>query len=93
MKLPTVKVDNMKALLDQAIDGFSQIVVHEANSIDRHLLALRARVSVARKARGIGELLRDQIDLLPATQLQLMDDHRARVTLWRQLRSRIASSV
>ncbi len=72
-------------LLDRAFDGFSRIAVHEAESLDGHWLALRERWAVARKARGVGELLRDQIDLLPETRNRVMHDHRVRLNLWRGL--------
>jgi len=83
----------MKTLLDHAVEGLGEIAVYESQSLDRHLDALRVRVSVASKARGLGELIRDQIDLIPATQALLMDDYRERRVLWRQLRERIATAV
>ena len=75
----------MEHLLERAIDGAGQIAMHEAGALDNHLLALRERWAVARKARGAGELLRDQFDLLPATRLRLAEDHELRLKLWRGL--------
>lgn len=89
MKLPTplprIRKAQMEQLLERAIDGVGQIAMHEAGALDNHLLALRERWSVARKARGGIELLRDQIDLLPATRLRLAEDHQLRKKLWRGL--------
>ena len=62
-KLPVGRV-HVEYLLERAIDSVGQIAMHEAGALDNHLLALRERWAVARKARGVGELLRDQIDLL-----------------------------
>lgn len=75
----------MERLLERAIDGVGQIAMHEAGAIDNHLFALRERLAVARRARGVGELLRDQIDLLPASRNRLVADHRRRLKLWREL--------
>ena len=78
----------MEQLLESAIDGVGQIVMHEAGALDNHLLGLRERLAVARRARGVGELLRDQFDLLPATRLRLAEDHELRLKLWRGLTRR-----
>jgi len=75
----------MENLFERAIDSVSQIAMYEAGALDSHLLALRERWAVARKARGVGELLRDQFDLIPATRLRLSEEHAARLKLWRQL--------
>ena len=83
-KLPLGRVQ-VEHLLERAIDSVGQIAMHEAGALDNHLLALRERWAVARKARGVGELLRDQIDLLPATRLRLAEDHELRLKLWRSL--------
>ena len=83
-KLPLGRV-HVEYLLERAIDSVGQIAMHEAGALDNHLLALRERWAVARRARGVGELLRDQIDLLPATRLRLAEDHELRLKLWRGL--------
>jgi hypothetical protein len=72
-------------LVDRAVEGFSRIAIHEAESLDGHWLALRERWAIARKARGVGELLRDQLDLLPETRNRVLHDHRVRLDLWRGL--------
>ena len=84
-KLPKIRKAQMDQLLERAIDGIGQIAMHEAGALDNHLLAMRERWMVARKARGVGELLRDQLDLLPATRLRLVEDHEMRRKLWRGL--------
>lgn len=75
----------MEQLFERALDGASQIAMYEAGVLDGHLLGLRERWSVARRARGVGELLRDQYDLLPATRMRLHEEHAGRLKLWREL--------
>lgn len=81
----------MENLIGRTIDSVGQIAMYEAGALDGHLLALRERWAVARKARGAGELLRDQLDLLPATRLRLLEEHQGRVRLWRELANRFAA--
>ncbi|HZR38185.1 MAG TPA: hypothetical protein VFA75_22640 [Nevskia sp.] len=92
MKLSTtlqrIRRAQMDNLLERAIDTVGQIAMYEAGTLDNHLLALRERWSVARRARGVGELLRDQLDLIPATRLRLSEEHAGRLKLWRELASR-----
>ncbi|GAC1624422.1 MAG: hypothetical protein NVS9B10_10410 [Nevskia sp.] len=71
--------------IDRALDGIGQLAMHEAEALDRHVLAVRERVLVARKARGVAELVRNQFDLLPATATRFVQDHRVRRRLWRDL--------
>lgn len=87
-KLSLIGRARVEHLLEEAIDGVGQIAMHEADALDSHLLALRERWTVARKARGVGELLRDQFDLFPATRLRLAEDHELRRKLWRGLARR-----
>jgi hypothetical protein len=82
----------MDKLLERAIDSVGQVAMYEAGALDNHLLALRERWAVARKARGVGELLRDQFDLIPATRLRLSEEHAARLKLWRELASRFGEA-
>ena len=89
MKLSTtfrkIRRAQMENLFERAIDSVGQIAMYEAGALDNHLLALRERRAVARKARGAGELLRDQFDLIHATRLRLSEEHAARRKLWRSL--------
>lgn len=84
----TVLLGNTAAAvrIDRALDGLSQLAIHEAEALDRHVLAVRERMRVARKARGVVELVRDQFDLLPATAARFAQDHQARRHLWRTVR-------
>ncbi len=85
-KWPALRKPQMDQLLERTLDGVGQIAMHEAGALDQHLDALRERWAVARKARGPVELLRDQIDLLPASRARFAADHQARLKLWKELR-------
>src|SRR5579872_5570601 len=86
-EIPAKKGKRMEALFNRSIDRFGRIAMHEAGVIDGHVDALRMRWAVARKARSLGELLRDQYDLLPDTRARIARDHRERLRLWRRLRT------
>jgi hypothetical protein len=90
--LNRLKRAQMENLIGRAIDSVGQIAMYEAGALDNHLLALRERWAVARKARGVGELLRDQLDLIPATRLRLSEEHQARLKLWRELAGRFGAA-
>lgn len=75
MTLKHIKATHM---LNTAMDGFSVLVEHESNAFDDLVASLRERVSVARNARNMGELLRNQLDLLPDTHARLLRDHAVR---------------
>ncbi|MDP3858646.1 MAG: hypothetical protein Q8Q73_12880 [Stagnimonas sp.] len=77
---------NPKHALTLAREGLSLLAEHETNALGDHLLALNRRVRVARKARSLGELLRDQLDLLPDTGARLHRDQRLRLQLLTGLR-------
>ena len=70
-----------KHALTLAREGLSLLAEHETNALGDHLQALNRRVRVARKARSLGELLRDQLDLLPDTGARLRRDQRLRLQL------------
>jgi hypothetical protein len=74
-----------EAVVDRLVGDLSLIVVHELGALRGHLAAAHERVRVARRARSVGELLRDQIDLLPETRNRLRRDHAVRRELWRGL--------
>lgn len=85
-KLPApLKSNPVIQRIDRAFENIGQLAMYEAEALDGHLLALREHLLVARKARGVAELLRDQFDLLPATAARLARDHRQRRQLWRRL--------
>lgn len=82
----------MKQLLARAVESFGEAAMHEAELLDGHLFALQERFAVARRARDVGELVRNQFDLLPATQARLRRDYRSRRELWRRLRRQLLSA-
>ncbi len=86
MKKLSLRNARMETFLERAIDGFGQLAMHEADALDGHLDALRERLAVARKARGLGELLRDQFDLIPSTRARFTRDHETRLRLLRELK-------
>ncbi|AXQ28246.1 hypothetical protein D0B54_05925 [Solimonas sp. K1W22B-7] len=68
--------------LDRVLGGVALIALHEAGSLQGHLEGVSERLRVARRARNLGELLRDQIDLLPETRNRFVRDHHVRRGLW-----------
>jgi len=77
-------------MFNTAMDGFSVLVEHESNALDNQLEGLRERLRVARRARTLGELLRNQLDLLPDTRARLARDHALRGSLLVGLRRDLA---
>ena len=71
--------------VDRGLGGFALIVLHEAGSLRGHWIDLGVRFAVARRARGIGELLRDQLDLWPESRKRFRHDLQVRRQLWRGL--------
>lgn len=64
------------------LDGLSLIALHEADALNAHLNAAGERLRLARQARSVRELWRDQVDLLPESRNRLRDDHAVRRRLW-----------
>lgn len=75
------------------VESASRIGGHEMVALAGHWAEVRERWAVARKARGLGELLRDQLDLLPETRARLRLDHRERRLLLRQAVERLLGRV
>lgn len=71
--------------LDRVFGGVTLIALHEADSLQGHLNAAHERLRIARRARSVGELLRDQVDLFPESRNRLRRDHQVRRELWRGL--------
>jgi len=71
----------MQRYAHRAVGGFALIVMHELDALSGHVAEVRERLAVARKARGLGELVRDQMDLLPETRARLNLDQRERHAL------------
>lgn len=63
--------------------GLALLAVHETDSLRGHMAALRERWAVAQRARSTGELIRDQIDLLPESRNRMLRDQDLRRELWR----------
>lgn len=78
---------NPRTALLTARQGLSQLAEHETNALGDHLEALNRRVRIARKARSLSELLRDQLDLIPDTRARLRRDQQRRSRLLEQLRT------
>lgn len=90
MTLNTVKTRQM---LHIAMDGLSVLVEHESTALENLRSSLRERWVIASKSRGLGELLRDQIDLLPDTRARLQRDHAVRSQLLKGWTRDIRSSL
>ncbi|HEX4895455.1 MAG TPA: hypothetical protein VFV11_03905 [Solimonas sp.] len=73
--------------LDRVLGGVSLIALHEAGSLRGHVAAVQERLQIARRARSVSEMLRDQFDLLPESRNRLRRDHQVRRQLWRGLAS------
>lgn len=67
----------------RAVGGLALVVLHEIDALSGHVAEVRERLAVARQARGLGDLLRLQADLLPETRARLTVDQRERVALLR----------
>lgn len=70
---------------DRVFGGVATLALHEADAARGHVNELGERLRVARRARGVGELLRDQLDLFPESRNRLQRDHDVRRRLWRGL--------
>lgn len=80
----TQAVNETPHALQSAAVGLAMIAVHEWGALGAHFVELRERFAVARRARNTGELLRDQMDLVPETQARLRQDQHVRRELLRR---------
>ena len=71
--------------LDRVLGGAALIALHEAGSLQGHFEAMNERVRIATRARNVGELIRNQFDLIPETRNRFQRDHQVRRQLWRGL--------
>lgn len=90
MNIQRIKASQM---INTAVDGLSVLVEHENSALDNQISGLRERLVVARRARSLGELLRDQIDLLPDTHARWRRDHTVRGQLLKGLSRDIRRSI
>ncbi len=72
--------------MTRTVDGLAQLAQHEAGAFNNQVQSLRERITVAKKARSFGELLRNQLDLLPDTHARLRRDHSVRSQLLQDFR-------
>lgn len=80
--LPTNVPTAGRAYLERAVGGAALMVLHEVDALGGHWAELGERLAVARKARGLGELVRQQVDLFPETLERLALDQRERRALF-----------
>ena len=94
--LPTTGPKGSRAYVARVVDGAMQMLWHEVDALGGHWAELLERLAVASKARGLGELVRHQVDLLPETRARLVLDHRERRallhSLWTDLQAGAAGS-
>jgi hypothetical protein len=79
------------AYVDRAMQDLRQLTQHEVEALSGHWSEVNERMAVARRARDMLELVRDQIDLLPETRARLVRDHAHRRTLLRGLVGNLVS--
>ena len=80
-KLLATEAPDGGAWFERAVGGAARLVVHEIDALSGHWAELRERLAVARESRGLGELVRAQVDLLPETRARLALDQRERLAL------------
>ncbi|ULQ47548.1 hypothetical protein JN531_004500 [Flagellatimonas centrodinii] len=69
-------------VVDQTVEATALLATHEVDALRGHWSELRERVILARHARTPGQLIREQLDLLPESRNRLRHDHRVRRSLW-----------
>lgn len=70
-----------RAWLERAVTGATRLLMHEFDALSGHWAEVNERLALAREARGLGELVNAQIDLLAETRARLSLDHRERRAL------------
>lgn len=71
--------------LDRLIGGVALLALHEAGSLQGHVESVVERLRVARQARGLRQLIDEQLDLVPESRTRWRRDHEVRRALWRGL--------
>lgn len=79
--------------LDRVFGGVALLALHEAGSLQAHVEAVGERLRIARRARSLSELIRDQVDLLPESRNRFRRDHRVRRELWNGFVRELKSSA
>lgn len=92
--MTSMTAQDPRVLLDRTVGGLVLVLMHEVHALSGHWAELRERIAVARNARGFGDLLRSQFDLLPETRARLARDRGQRRQLlsglWSDLSERAA---
>lgn len=78
-----LEVSRSPGYFGRALEGAARLMRHEVDAVSGHWAELRERLAVAGKSRGLGDLLRTQVDLLPETKARLTLDQRERLALLR----------
>lgn len=78
--------------LDRVFGALAMMALHEAAALYGHIEAAGERVRIARRARNVGELLRNQVDLLPESRNRWSRDQQVRRDLWRGLVTDLAAA-
>jgi hypothetical protein len=78
-------VQRANTAFDGALGGVALVALHEWDALRGHWAEAQERLVIARRARGAGELLRDQLDLIAESRNRLRRDHEIRRKLWRGL--------
>lgn len=85
--MASMTMQSSRPIADRALGGLALVLMHEIHALSGHWAEFRERLAVARQARGLGELVRNQIDLLPETRARLARDQGQRRELLDGLRS------
>jgi hypothetical protein len=70
-----------RAWLERVGGGAVLMLLHELDALSGHWAEMNERLAVARQTRGLRELVRAQVDLLPETRIRLALDQRERRAL------------
>jgi hypothetical protein len=69
------------AYVDRAVSDLRELGYHEVDAISGHWSEVNERLAVARRARDVIELLRDQVDLFPETRARMLRNRARRRAL------------
>ena len=72
-----------KAYVNHALGGVVLMAAYELSALTGHWAEVRERATLARGARSLRQLVRDQVDLLAETRVRLAADQKERKDLVR----------
>lgn len=78
-------MSGITAYWDRAANGVTLLALHETDALKAHWAAMEERYMLARRARSTGEMIRDQLDLIPESRNRVLHDQDVRRQLWRGL--------